>query len=141
MVHEIFLPYAFFLVSLVSWDSATHIGPISIKSDLMSGRARPRAKSGRKFVNGQVFLVFILAPTGNGLSFFRTATRSGFERCNKNSNPIINPIFTRFLPDILPDCYSSSTHIYFFQLIFHIPAHLQLTLALDHQTCSFLQKP
>ena len=50
------------------------------------------AKPGRKFAIGQVFLVFIFAPTGNGLSFFRTATRSGFERCNKNSNPIINPI-------------------------------------------------
>ena len=122
MVHEIFLPYAFFLVSLVSWDSATHIGPISIKSDLMSGRARPRAKSGRKFVNGQVFLVFILAPTGNGLSFFRTATRSGFERCNKNSNPIINPIFTRFLPDFYPIFYPIATHLphifIFFNLYF-----------------------
>ena len=39
--------------------------------------ARPRAKSGRKFAIGQVFLVFIFAPTGNGLSFFHTATSSG----------------------------------------------------------------
>ena len=74
-------------------------------------RARPRAKSGRKFAIGQVFLALIFAPTGNGLSFFRTATRSGFERCNKNPNPIINPMF---IPDFLPDCYSSTTNIYLF---------------------------
>ena len=72
--------------------------PDIIFSDFMTerailARARPRAKSGRKFAIGQVFQYFIFAPTGNGLSFFRTATRSGFERCKKNSNPIINPVF------------------------------------------------
>ena len=93
------------------------------------GRARTRAKSGRKFAIGQVFLVFIFAPTGNGLSFFRTATRSGFERCNTNSNPIINPIF-------YPIFYPIATrlpHIFIcFQLIFHILDPLQQKLSLDN---------
>ena len=56
----------------------------------------------RKFAIGQVFLVFIFAPTGKGLSVFRTATRSGFERCNKISN------------------------------LFHILDSLQLILAIDN---------
>ena len=73
-------------------------------------RARPRAKSGRKFAIGQVFLTFTIAPTGNGLSFFHTETRP-IGRSNKNPNPIINPMF---IPDFLPGCYSSTTNIYLF---------------------------
>ena len=92
-------------------------------------RAQPRSKSGRKFAIGQVFLVFIFAPTGNGLSFFRTATRSGFKRCNKNSNPIINPIFYPIFHPIA----TRLPHIFIcFQLIFHIPDPLQQKLSLDN---------
>ena len=92
-------------------------------------RARPRAKSGRKFAIGQVFLAFIFAPTGNGLSFFRTATRSGFERCNKNPNPIINPIF---YPIFYPIATRLPQIFICFQLKFHIPDPFQLILALDN---------
>ena len=92
-------------------------------------RARPRTKSGRKFAIGQVFLAFIFAPTGNGLSFFRTATRSGFERCNKNPNPIINPIF---YPIFYPIATRLPQIFICFQLKFHIPDPFQLILALDN---------
>ena len=96
---------------------------------LAIARARPQAKSGRKFAIGQVFLVFIFAPTGNGLSFFRTATRSDFERCNTNSNPIINPIFYPIFHPIA----TRLPHIFIcFQLIFHIPDPLQQKLSLDN---------
>ena len=37
-------------------------------------RARPRAKSGRKFAIGQVFLTFIFAPTGSLFSTPRDPT-------------------------------------------------------------------
>ena len=91
--------------------------------------SRPRAKSGIKFAIGQVFLAFIFAPTGNGLSFFRTATRSGFERCNKNPNPIINPIF---YPIFYPIATRLPQIFICFQLKFHIPDPFQLILALDN---------
>ena len=51
----------------------------------------------QKFAIGQVLLAFIYAPTGNGFSFFRTATRSGFEKFIPDYKP-------DFLPDFLPDC-------------------------------------
>ena len=88
-----------------------------------AARARPRANSGIKFAIGQVFLAFIFAPTGNGLSFFRTATRSGFERCNKNPNPIINPIF---YPIFYPIATRLPQIFICFQLKFHIPDPFQL---------------
>ena len=59
------------------------------------------------------------------MSFFRT----GFERCNKNSNPIINPIFYPIFHPIA----TRLPHIFIcFQLIFHIPDPLQQKLSLDN---------
>ena len=75
----------------------------SLGSVLYRGRRTrltwPRAKSGRKFAIGQIFLAFIFAPTRNDY-FFRVATRSGFERCNKNGNPEYKPdLLTDFIAD------------------------------------------
>ena len=61
--------------------------------------------------------------------FFRTVTRSGFERCNKNPIPIINLIF-------YPIFYSIATRLpqifIFFQLKFHITDPFEFILALDN---------
>ena len=89
---------------------------------IVASRARPRSKSGRKLANGQFFLAFIFLPTGNGLSIFRTTTRSGFERCNKNSNPIINPIF---YPIFYPIATRLPRIFICFQLIFGFGLHRQ----------------
>ena len=91
--------------------------------------ARPRA-IGQQIRDRACFFSFLfLYRRVTGCLFFHTATRSGFERCNKNPNPIINPIF---YPIFYPIATRLPQIFICFQLKFHIPDPFQLILALDN---------